>query len=442
MNRKLVIALLIVAVVATAGYLYYRKTSAVPNTQQTEIDENINGYSLVEDMRLTQIVLQNEAHRAYCVGQNKKIELFANLFNSTSITVLKEYKSRLPNAITNDIQYFKYNLAFDYFLIIANPASLKEKPRVKSPVITTIQSLEKITLLQKVQAEKQGDSDIWYRVVFENNGEIKEGYVHSSEGVPRTFQFDKMQSEIEDLLKLLQKGELHFIRNYKNYNGASPYIDDENVDKYGFRHTHSAPAYEEADVNSTFRYIPDGILVRILKEEKDFYYLDVPTFGGKYYVPKQYIDVRESLKKLKKVIVVDRNQQNEATFEIRKNQLYLISYTLATTGHKAEYSFVTTLGFYKTLEKKDRFQYLKKGTSEIAGYAPYAIRFTGGAYTHGVPVAYIEENGEKKDPGEVEYLHTIGTFPRSSMCVRNFTSHAKFMYDWIDLENGAVIVIE
>ncbi|QOR36823.1 L,D-transpeptidase [Clostridium sp. 'deep sea'] len=442
MNRKLILGLLIIAVIVTSGYFYFRKINSVPKQQQVEIDEDINGYSLVDDMRLTQIVLQNEAHRAYCVGQNKKIELFANLFNSSSVTVLKDYKSRLPNNINNDIKYFQYNLAFDYFLITADEASLKEKPKVNSPVLATIATLEKITLLQKVQAEQQEGSNIWYRVVLENNNEIKEGYIHSSQGTPRKFQFNKMQAEVADLQKLLREGELHFIRNYKNYNGASPRINNENVDEYGFRHTHSAPAYLQADINSSFRYIPDGILVRVLEEINDFYYVNVPTFEGNYYVPKQYINLNESLKQLKKVIVVDRSQQNEATFEVDNEQLNLISYTIATTGVKADYSFVTTLGMYKTLEKKDRFQYLKKGTSEIAGYAPYAIRFTGGAYTHGVPVNYIVENGEQKDPGHIEYLQTIGTFPRSSMCVRNFTSHAQFMYDWIDIENGAVIVIE
>lgn len=94
------------------------------------------------------------------------------------------------------------------------------------------------------------------------------------------------------------------------------------------------------------------------------------------------------------------------------------------------------------MEKKERFQYLKKDSQNIAGYAPFATRFSGGAYLHGIPVAYEEKNGEKIDPGYKEYLQTIGTFPRSSMCVRNFTSHAQFIYNWMDINNGAVIVIE
>jgi len=155
-----------------------------------------------------------------------------------------------------------------------------------------------------------------------------------------------------------------------------------------------------------------------------------------------YINKDEKLNRLTNVVVIDRKQQNQAAFEVVDNGLSLISYTLSTTGLPGQHSYETTLGSYKAIEKKDRFLYAQKGTDEIAGYAPFAIRFTGGAYIHGVPVEFLEQNGERIDPGNVEYLHTIGTFPRSSMCVRNYTSHAKFLYEWMDLENGAVIVIE
>lgn len=191
-----------------------------------------------------------------------------------------------------------------------------------------------------------------------------------------------------------------------------------------------------------FRYIPDGILVRIINEVDDFYHVDVPTFVSSFYVPKQYIDINNVLDNLNHVVVIDRNMQNQGAFEVQDDELYLISYTLSTTGVSGERSYETTLGSYKTIEKKDRFYYLGAGTQEIAGYAPFAIGFTGGAYIHGVPVSYTTKNGEKFDPGTIEYLSTIGTFPRSSMCVRNYTSHAEFLYNWMDIDNGAVVVIE
>jgi lipoprotein-anchoring transpeptidase ErfK/SrfK len=184
------------------------------------------------------------------------------------------------------------------------------------------------------------------------------------------------------------------------------------------------------------------MLVRVLEDANEFFHVNVPSFGGDFFVPKQYVDQTATLSRLNHVVVVDRNQQNQAAFEVTENGLNLISYTLCTTGLPGDYSFETTLGSYKVLEKKERFEYLQKGSEKIAGYAPFAVRFTGGAYIHGVPVNYEEKNGERVDPGTIEYLHTIGTFPRSNMCVRNFTSHAQFLYNWMDSQNGAVIVID
>jgi len=42
----------------------------------------------------------------------------------------------------------------------------------------------------------------------------------------------------------------------------------------------------------------------------------------------------------------------------------------------------------------------------------------------------------------VEYSSTIGTTPRSHKCVRNYTSHAKYLWDWSEIGKTAVIVIE
>ena len=41
------------------------------------------------------------------------------------------------------------------------------------------------------------------------------------------------------------------------------------------------------------------------------------------------------------------------------------------------------------VQKKPSLFYLKDGTNELEGYAPYALRFNGGAYIHGIPVNYI-----------------------------------------------------
>ena len=86
-------------------------------------------------------------------------------------------------------------------------------------------------------------------------------------------------------------------------------------------------------------------------------------------------------------------------------------------------------------EKKVKMVFLKDGSKETGGYAPYASRFTDGAYIHGVPV-----NAPRKT--QIEYSPSFGTTPRSHMCVRNATSHAKFIYDWAPVNETIIFVLE
>ncbi len=60
---------------------------------------------------------------------------------------------------------------------------------------------------------------------------------------------------------------------------------------------------------------------------------------------------------------------------------------------------------------------------------------TNGAYIHGVPVNVPRT-------AMIEYSWSLGTTPRSHMCVRNATSHAKFVFDWAPLYRSLVVVIE
>lgn len=461
MNKKITVLLAVAAVIGLSSFVFWRssppplqkhqerpsetlpKEDKLPKSTRESVEENINGYSLEEDLKITEGTRGEEKNRNLSLNQQQQIRLLENISPNKINAVLHEYNTTLPEGINNTIQYFEYNFPYDYFLVTAeNSVEIRKDPAPDAAVVCQVNSLDKISLLQRVEGIEFQGSNIWYRVACNQENQTEEGYLHSSAGVPRAFRFEKMQNAVNKLRQQLAQGELHFIRNYKNQNGAPPEKGDTAVDEHGYRFYHSAPAYDQANTGSNFRYIPDGMLVRLLNEAGDFYHVNVPTFGGNYYVPKQYIDPAVTLNQLNHVVVVDRNQQNQASFTIGQNSLNLVSYTLSTTGVPGNYSFETTLGNYKAIEKKERFEYLQKGSAEIGGYAPFAIRFTGGAYIHGVPVAYKEQNGERVDPGPTEYLQTIGTFPRSNMCVRNFTSHAKFLYNWMDNQNGAVIVIE
>jgi len=420
-----------------------QREDKLAKSDKENVEENINGYDIEDEQRITKTTDRDEQNKISFLSQAQKIQVLNSIGPKKINTILEEFQTVLPDEIIDSIQYTQYDMAYDYFLVTAdNGSEIRENPAPDAPVIAKVENLDKVSLLQRAEGKEFDDSDIWYRVGFQIGDQIEEGYIHSNAGKTRNFRFDKMLDSINDLKQQVDQGELHFISNYKNQNGTPPQEGNAAIDEYGYRVYHSAPAYEQADTASTYRYIPDGMLVRILDETGEFYHVNVPTFGGDFYIQKQYIDTNVTLSQLNHIVVVDRNQQNQASFELNENGLSLVSYTLSSTGIPGEFSYETTLGIYKAIQKRERFEYLKSGTQEIAGYAPFALRFTGGAYIHGVPVAYEEENGERVDPGLIEYMHTIGTFPRSSMCVRNFTSHAEFLYNWIDTKTGAVIVIE
>lgn len=407
------------------------------------VEENINALSIEEDIDFTRDAKNNGIEREPAMlSQDEATQVRHNVKNSPVNTTLEEFRTALPQEILKNLQYQYYLLSYDYLLVTAPEVTpILKDPRQGAEQVNSVLCGEKITLHDKVQGEAVGDSNIWYKVSRKENGQIHTGYVHSQTGVPRKFRFDEMLRSLRDLNQQALGGKLHYISNYKNVNGAPPKKNNAGTDEFGYRIYQSAPGYINADTASDFRYLPDGILLKILSEDETFYRVFVPTFESEFYVPKRYINPDSYVDNFNHVIVVDRKEQNQATFEINPNGTVMVSYTLSTTGLKGPSSFETSLGYYKAIEKKERFEYLGDNSAEIAGYAPYAIRFSGGAYIHGVPVDYEVQEGERIDPGKIEYLHTIGTFPRSHMCVRNFTSHAKFLYDWMRPEAGAVIII-
>lgn len=184
------------------------------------------------------------------------------------------------------------------------------------------------------------------------------------------------------------------------------------------------------------RYAPDGSLISILSKDLENYKIKVENIDGEWIVPIRYVEEIRA-ESFPRVVVVDRKNQNIATLEKVGEVWKVRSMNPASTGlDRPPYQLPTPLGVFVVQGKKSKMEYLKDGSStEIDGYAPYASRFSGGGYIHGVPVNL---------PGTemIEYTPTLGTTPRSHMCVRNATSHAKYVYEWAQTNKGLVIVIE
>ena len=409
-------------------------------------EENVND-NLTEDLALTYNATLNGLTSTipqYFVEENRSKLLAMN----PTITVKKNWNTTLPADLTEELQYDKYSLAYDYLLVLSNNLNVRQAPTTQSKIVHKIQYFDKVNVIQEVKGEYllSYATDSWYRIFWHENGLIKYGFVFSKLGEPRSFRFSNMFDQVKVLQTTIKENKVGYISNYKNINGYPLAYKGSNMDAYGNDRSQSAPGY--IDVNkSDFRYFFDGMIVSILEENDVYYKVSTSTFEGEYFIPKKYISFKNAPTQLKKVVVIDELNQNEGVFEWSVDHWKLISYTYATTGVESKYSFVTPKGHFMAIEKKSYFLYLEDGTTRISGFAPFAVRFSAGGYIHGVPIDFkLGQNQYNTSPtnplNHKEYLFTVGTTPRSHKCVRNFTSHAKFLYEWAEIGSTAVIVID
>lgn len=376
----------------------------------------------------------------------KNAEIFEGSFidiNQVDGQIIDEYNTIVPELLQVNIKYNNYIINYDY--VVANGSvNIRDGPNIQANVIKKTTHYEKINLLETVTGEylENYKNDKWCHVYWwDNQGEKHFGFVSSSVVRIRTFRFDKIYEELLALERFAQNSEITYVNNYKNRSGEAPLYKGKEVDKHGVRRFQSAPGYTNLSTNKEFIYIEDGTLVKVISKANGYYKVKIHKNNVVLSIPEKYLKNSLRLKELTKAIVVDVKNQNEGVFEKKNKQWTLISNTLATTGANEEYKLETPPGYYFAIEKKSKFLYLDDITKKVSGYAPYAIRFAGGTYIHGVPVAYKKDGNKLIDPGHIEYSGTIGTSPLSHRCVRNYTSHAKFLYDWADIRNTAVIVI-
>jgi hypothetical protein len=452
MNKLKSILLIVIAILFTSSCT--PKTLNRPNIQgkitdeKTNLDDKIepeiNNISIKEDSELTERALNNVNFDYILTGKGKSKNSTMDM-NLANIKINKKFNLEDKKIYNADLLYKKYLMPIDYVLMIKDKVKIYNKPNTKANIIGEAYTYEKLKVIAEVTGEfiKEVNSDRWYYVTWANkDGEPFYGFIPLGVGELRSFRFDKMVELVKELEKQLNSYQYGYVSNYKDKNGSPPLINNKGIDKYGIQAYQSAPLYTNLNNKEEFRYIPDGMMVFITDEVKGYYKVRIMDYEGEYWIPKRYVSLDNNLDILSKAVVVDITNQNQGVFEKRGTNWTMVSYGLATTGTEGKASYVTPVGKFKVLEKKDRFYYSNENSKDIAGYAPYGIRFAQGAYIHGVPVEYVKQDGKNIDPGMKEFLFTIGTFPRSHKCVRNYTSHAKFLYDWLDVNDSAVIVFK
>lgn len=250
------------------------------------------------------------------------------------------------------------------------------------------------------------------------------------------FLLDSIQSVAPDRWATLQ--------NYKNRNGEAPLVRHFRRNAYkrvadtlGVERYQSVPLYAPDDTLQPERYGRDGELVRFLGGKGRFRRVATIYVPGEWMVPERYVEQIDDTVTFRKAVFIDRTNQNIAALEQKNDTVWLVrSMNPATTGqYRPPYAQETPLGIFVIQEKKARMIYLADGSAKTGGFAPYASRFTNGGYIHGVPV-----NAPRT--GLVEFSPTLGTVPRSHMCVRNATSHAQFIYNWAPVKETIVFVFD
>jgi lipoprotein-anchoring transpeptidase ErfK/SrfK len=247
------------------------------------------------------------------------------------------------------------------------------------------------------------------------------------------------------------------LQNRKNWNGMPPNVKHFTTneyhavtDRHGVERRQSAPLYALGEYGSEApeRYGRDGSLVRLIGHNADSTAWRVESYNapGEWEVPHKYVKPIPTTR-FDKVVMVDRTNQVIATLErsstatssrgssIPSERWLVRSMNPCTTGlHQPPHAFPTPVGMFVVQDRTPKMMY-NNGGPAIVGFAPWASRFTNGAFLHGVPV---------NNPGGaiVEYSQTLGTTPRSHECVRNASSHAKFIYDWAPLNASLVFVYD
>lgn len=265
----------------------------------------------------------------------------------------------------------------------------------------------------------------------------------------RRFQWDKIKEHLRRL-ETEQRNPINWVtlQNYKNKNGVAPVVNDPMSDEYrhtddhyGIDRNQSIPLFSADDLEVPKRYGRDGSLFKYVSDSAGYVKVCAKNYDGDWFVPERYVQKIQPGHVFTKTIFVDKTNQNITTIEKGDGEgKWLIrSMNPATTGlHNPPFQQETPSGTFVIQEKKSRMYYTVDGSNAIAGYAPYASRFTRGGYIHAVPL----NNPNATEANYIEFSSTLGTTPRSHMCVRNATSHAKYVYDWAPALESLVFVIE
>lgn len=335
-------------------------------------------------------------------------------------------------------------------ILILGIAACQNKPQIKSAVADHRKNDSLARIQKEKEIEQQRDlttADISLTIDLSyDKHSLAESYPYKD--TTRSFQLEKIKAklaEVENFEKI--PGIYAILQNYKNRNREAAVVKKFKRNAYtrvsdslGTERYQSAPLYALGETDDPTLYGRDGSLVHLQSSDTlKMVKIQGISFEGTWEVPKRYVKTLGASDSIsfERIAFVDVSNQNICTVEkISKGKWVIRSMNPATTGvHRPPHAQETPTGIFVLQEHKTKMFYMKDGTSSIEGYAPYASRFTNGAYIHGIPVNNVKAK-------IIEYSSTLGTIPRSHMCVRNASSHAKHIFEWAKPLRSLVIIID
>lgn len=270
--------------------------------------------------------------------------------------------------------------------------------------------------------------------------------VYPYKDTTRSFKWDLIREKLAFIENIQLGDSIRWVvlQNYKNSNREAPLVKQYVRNAYhrvsdtlGVERYQSVPLYLPSDSVTPIRYGRDGNIAFLQGIKGSFSYIKPIDMDGEWLVPSRYLKELSDTTVFSHVIFIDRKDQNITTLErLGKGEWRICSMNPATTGrHAPPYAQETPLGIFLLQQKKKKMVFLKDGSQATGGYASFASRFTNGAYIHGVPVNVPQTQ-------MIEYSWSLGTIPRSHMCVRNATSHAQFVFEWAPTAQTLIVVIE
>ncbi len=139
-----------------------------------------------------------------------------------------------------------------------------------------------------------------------------------------------------------------------------------------------------------------------------------------------------------KAIFVDRLNQNITTAWRRTGRKWVVrSMNPSTTGlHRPPYAQETPLGMFVLQEKESENDISERRLERDRRLR--ALRQP----LHGRSLHSRSTLSTSPEKTQIEYSWSLGNHSPDHICVRNATSHAKFIYDWAPVNETIIFVLE